>query len=557
MPADPAIEGIARVDFFADRRPQWDGRAFWVKPFIERARMKSLFQRFQTMSHGIAALSMLAGAAFGDDRGCPALKDADFTMTTLASQATANLAEPLRMAFDMSSGGDVDIYFIEKAGKVRKYNAATKAVTTLGTIGVKTTGEHGLLGIALDPAFKTNKRLYVFYGTNQTPYQFRLSRFTLAGETMDMASEKIMIRIPADFNSWHTGGALAFDAKGDLWITVGDNKSDESGSPNTNDLRGKILRIHPKDDGTYSIPAGNLFAEGTDKTKPEIYIMGNRNPYSIALDPKTGWVAWGEVGPDGFGVTEEWNVATKPGNYGWPYFAGNNMVLKSGKVPSAPVNNSTLNTGMQNLPPAVPGSFSYPQGAAITGPIYRYDSYPQSPVKMPPHFDGVWFVTDFNNYGGYGQLMDTMSLDSEGKPKKIGRVWPQWKLARPTEMLVGPDGAFYAMNYAGYFSTVAQTAIMRIEYKGSCRPVGIRAGEAKLALRDRLDIQGSRVSVRGQGVSELKVMDMAGRTVFSEAVNGEKVFELSSLMAGKAGLYAVSLSDGSSALSRKVLLAGH
>ncbi|MDB5106541.1 MAG: hypothetical protein JWP91_4230 [Fibrobacteres bacterium] len=526
--------------------------------------MKTGFHRLPTIPASsfrpvafAAALAITVGAAFGgDDRGCPAVKDADFTMTTLASQTANNLQEPLRVAFDMSAKGDVDVYFIEKAGKVRKYDALTKAVVTLGTIGVKTTGEHGLLGIALDPGFKANRRLYLFYGTSQTPYQFRLSRFTLAGEQLDMASEKIMIRVPADYNSWHTGGALAFDKLGDLWITVGDNKSDESGSPNTNDHRGKILRIHPLEDGTYSIPAGNLFPAGTDKTKPEIYIMGNRNPYSIALDPKTGWVGWGEVGPDGFGLTEEWNVATKPGNYGWPYFAGNNMVLKTGKIPSAPVNNSTLNTGLENLPPAIPGSFTYNQGAAITGPIYRYDAYPVSPVKMPPHFDGLWFVTDFNNYGTYGQLMDTMSLDDTGKPKKIGRIWPNWKLSRPTDFVVGPDGAFYVVNYSGYFSTVSTTAIVRIEYKGTCRPVGIRA-DARAADGGLLDIRGSRLSVRAAWPSELLVRDMAGRTVYSERIAGASEVDLASLVNGKAGLYAVTLASGTSVLSRRVMVGGN
>jgi glucose/arabinose dehydrogenase len=541
--------------------------------------MKNIIQRFSIMRMGpmqsslsrlpstfkgsLASASMAAALAFASQAsavevsGCPAPKDADFEMTTLASQPTNGLAEPLRMAFDMSADGVVDIYFVEKAGKVRKYDGASKTVTTLGTISVRTTGEHGLLGIAMDPAFKTNKRLYLFYGSGSGTYEFRLSRFTLNGAQLDMGSEKIMLRIPADNNSWHTGGALMFDKNGDLYISVGDNKSDEGGSPNTNSYLGKILRIHPKDDGTYSIPDGNLFPAGTDKTKPEIYIMGNRNPYSLAIDPKTNWLGWGEVGPDGFGMTEEWDIATKPGNYGWPYFAGNNMVLKTGKVPSAPTNNSTLNTGLTNLPIAVPATVAYPQGCAITGPIYRYGALANTPVKMPPHFDGMWFVTDFNNYGTYGQLMDTMSLDANGKPGKMGRIWPNWKLSRPTEMQVGPDGAFYIMNYSGYFSTLNTTAIVRISYKGTCRP------DVTISVADRigpsgslLEIQGSRVSVGAAAQSDLKVRDMNGRTVYSERLQGMKEFDLAPMLRGKGGVYAVSLASGANVLSRKVVLDG-
>ena len=57
-------------------------------------------------------------------------------------------------------------------------------------------------------------------------------------------------------------------------------------SGNTNDLRGKIIRIKVNDDGTYSIPDGNLFPKGTPKTRPEIFVMGDRNPYRISVDQK-------------------------------------------------------------------------------------------------------------------------------------------------------------------------------------------------------------------------------------------------------------------------------
>ncbi|UJH92552.1 PQQ-dependent sugar dehydrogenase [Antarcticibacterium sp. 1MA-6-2] len=59
------------------------------------------------------------------------------------------------------------------------------------------------------------------------------------------------------------------------------------------------MRIHPEDDGTYTIPPGNLFTEDSPiKGRPEIYVMGNRNPYRISVDKKTNFLYWGEVGPD-------------------------------------------------------------------------------------------------------------------------------------------------------------------------------------------------------------------------------------------------------------------
>jgi cytochrome c len=92
-------------------------------------------------------------------------------------------------------------------------------------------------------------------------------------------------------------------------------------------LRGKILRIHPESDGSYTIPEDNLFAKGTPKTRPEIYVMGCRNPYRISVDAETGILYWGEIGPDsgadglqGPRGYDEFNQAKKAGNYGRQYF---------------------------------------------------------------------------------------------------------------------------------------------------------------------------------------------------------------------------------------------
>src|SRR5205085_10443804 len=107
----------------------------------------------------------------------------------------------------------------------------------------------------------------------------------------------------------------------------------QKSSGNTNDLRGKIIRIHPEPDGTYTIPEGNLFPKGEAKTRPEIYVMGNRNPYRISVDKKNGFLYWGEVGPDaakdsldtrGPKGYDEVNQARKAGFFGWPLFVGNN-----------------------------------------------------------------------------------------------------------------------------------------------------------------------------------------------------------------------------------------
>jgi len=94
---------------------------------------------------------------------------------------------------------------------------------------------------------------------------------------------------------------------------------------NTNDLRGKLLRIHVESDGSYTVPAGNLFQPGTANTRPEIYAMGFRNPFRVNVDKNdvayiTDYSPDSQIpevfrGPAGTGRVE---VVRKPANYGWP-----------------------------------------------------------------------------------------------------------------------------------------------------------------------------------------------------------------------------------------------
>src|SRR5690606_7034855 len=195
---------------------------------------------------------------------------------------------------------------------------------------------------------------------------------------------------------------------------------------NTNDLRGKILRIDVQNDGTYAIPEGNLFAEGTAKTRPEIYVMGNRNPYRISVDQKTGFLYWGEVGPDAANDSlatrgprgyDEVNQAREAGSFGWPFFIGNNYAYRAfdsvtgqpGEFfdPQRPENNSPNNTGLPALPPAQPAYIWYPYAAsgdfpqvgtggrnAMAGPVYYTDLFPKS-TRYPDYYDGKLIIYDW------------------------------------------------------------------------------------------------------------------------------------------------------------------
>ena len=199
-------------------------------------------------------------------------------------------------------------------------------------------------------------------------------------------------------------------------------------SGNTNDLRGRLLRVRPSADGGYTVPAGDLYPQGTAKTRPEIYAMGFRNPFRFSVDPANGWVYLADYGPDRRGGPTtnrgpeglvELNVITTPGNYGWPFCHGDNQPYApynpdTGVVGAKfncadPVNNSPNNTGLTNLKPIVEPNIWYSNGASPTfpelasggaapmgGPVYRYNPADPSTTKFPPYYDGVHFFYEWS-----------------------------------------------------------------------------------------------------------------------------------------------------------------
>ena len=183
-----------------------------------------------------------------------------------------------------------------------------------------TEAEEGLFGLTIDPNFDTNRWVYMKYADPQVAKHV-LARWELHdvqdadGQTkltLVESSKRVMLEHPAQRERCcHTGGGMAWDKDGNLYITVGnntgggmtderpgiENSDDQRATANTNDLRGKILRIHPEPDGTLHDSHGNLFPPGTPKARPEIFAMGMRNPWRVSVDSRTGFVYWGEVGP--------------------------------------------------------------------------------------------------------------------------------------------------------------------------------------------------------------------------------------------------------------------
>ena len=426
-----------------------------------------------------------------------------------------------------------DVLIAQRRGEIMMYEDATQKLKQVGSLDVyfktlNTPGvnaEEGLMGLQKDPNYVENHWIYLYYAPSGDEWVNRLSRFKFKDGVFDRASEQVILDVESQREiCCHTGGSIAFGPDSLLYLSTGDNSTpfNEKGakyisngyaplndipgheqydarrsSGNTNDLRGKILRIKVNEDGTYDIPEGNLFAEGTDKTRPEIYTMGHRNPYRISVDPKNSYLYWGEVGPDaredsldtrGSKGYDEMNQARKAGNFGWPLFIANNKAYvdydyttgKSGKIfdPEKPINDSKNNTGLRELPPAQPAYVFYPYDEttefpevgsggrnAMAGPTYYSDQYPNG-GGLPKYYDGKIIIYDWMR----GWMM-AVTLFEDGTFNKMEPFASDIDLNNLIDMEMSPDGRVYLLEYgSGWFSQNDDSGLSYIEYNGGNRP---------------------------------------------------------------------------------------
>ncbi len=419
---------------------------------------------------------------------------------------------------------DGTVYFIELEGELRAIEPGTQQIRELGTVDVTIEQENGLIGMALDPAFASNNWIYLQYSPPDFTGQY-VSRFTLVDGQLDLSSEKLLFKYEEQRKQCcHHAGALQFGPGGHLYFSTGDNTNpfdDSKGyapiderpgrepwdaqrtSANTRNGNGKVLRIHPQPDGTYTIPDGNLFPPDGSKGWPEIYVMGCRNPWRISVDQETGFLYWGDVGPDAGSSSErgprghdEINQAREAGFFGWPYFNANNLPyadvnFETGEIgprfdPLAPINESVNNTGERLLPPAQPALIYYPSAASETfpelatggrtacaGPVYHFDSSLASDRKFPEGLDKVLFIYEWSRH-----WVKMVHLDDDYQVAGIEPFMPDYKFARPIDMDFGPDGTLYMLEYGETWGVNKDARLIRIDYvRGNRTPVAVAKAE--------------------------------------------------------------------------------
>ncbi len=453
-----------------------------------------------------------------------------------------NLNEPMELAI-LPEG---DIIFIERYGAIKLYDQALQETRVIDSISVSTKytnregeqreAEDGLLGITLDPDFDNNHWMYFYYSPAGEASKNELARIKFRNDAFDWESKQVILEVPVQREQCcHTGGSMAWDKDGNLYLSTGDNTSPraiayapideregrgpwdaQKSSGNTNDLRGSILRIHPEEDGSYTIPEGNLFPEGTPNTRPEIYVKGTRNPYRISLDQRTGYLYWGEVGPDaradssalGSRGYDEVNQARQAGFFGWPYFVGNNYAygdhdFKTGEVKATfavdgAANNSPHSTGMETLPPAQPAFIWYPYAEseefplvgsgsrnAMAGPVFYREDFRNAERAFPEYYDEKLLIYDWMR----GWIM-AVRMDENGDFVSMERVMPSNKFSNPMDMAFHPNGDLYILEYgSGWFSQNEDARLVRIEYtEGNRKPsVNLFADQTAGALPFSVD----------------------------------------------------------------------
>ncbi|MEU8818591.1 PQQ-dependent sugar dehydrogenase [Actinoplanes sp. NPDC048796] len=436
-----------------------------------------------------------------------------------------------------------------RTGEVRIHEPATGRNVLAAKIPVYLHDEEGVQGIAIDPDFKHNKWVYVYYspvlntpkddpttpqvnegdapneGTAADFARFKghlqLSRFKLQGSTLRLDTEQKILQVPVDRGQCcHVGGKIDFDSKGNLYLSTGDDSNPFSSdgyapideranrnpvfdaqrsAANTNDLRGKVLRIKVGKSGGYTIPKGNLFKPGTAKTKPEIYAMGLRNPFRFTIDPKTDVIYVGDYSPDAQNANPargpaghgRWLAIDKPANYGWPYcadadkpYVDYDFATGVSGAPfncAAPVNESPNNTGLRNLPPVEKAEIAYSYGASaqfpelgtggigpMGGPAYDYDKWSRSPIKWPAAFDGKPLFAEWTR-----DWVKALTLDRRNQVTKIESVLPELVFDNPMDLEFGPDGALYVLEYGdGYFAENPDAQLSRFDYvRGNRTPI--------------------------------------------------------------------------------------
>lgn len=382
----------------------------------------------RSLANGCAGPAAAASAETLEPRTLLASVPSGFSDSTFYG---SGLSKPTAMVF----APDGRLLVTNQAGTLRVIPARGGAAlaTPFLSLRVDSAGERGLLGVALDPNFTSNRRLYVYYtvpGTSDRAPFNRISRFTASStnpNVMESGSERIIMELDPLSATNHNGGAMHFGADGMLYVATGDNAVG-SRSQSLGNRHGKMLRINVNGDDfpsdarqNYAVPSSNPFLSQTTGHNRAVWALGLRNPYTFSIQPGTGRMFINDVGQDGW---EEINEGVAGANYGWPGIEG---VRTTQSIPSI--------GAYRNPFYAYSHGGSSNQGYAITGGIF----YNPPTASFPSSYMGDYFFADYvSNW--IRKLDDPANNNSNSNFATAA--------GSPVDLRVGPDGELYYLSRA-------------------------------------------------------------------------------------------------------------
>ena len=306
--------------------------------------------------------------------------------TTVAKQVIASgLNQP--MQYKAVPGQPTLAYVVERGGVIKVL--VNDAIQATNLINISTllsaTGEGGLLGMAFDPNFTTNRYIYLHFSTG-AGVDTTIVRYTVNSTflTASTSSSQPILKISQAPHDNHKGGSINFGGDNMLYVAMGDGGSGNDPLNRSQDkttLLGKMLRINPTGDdyptdadNNYAIPAGNPFLSDTT-VRPEIWAFGLRNPFRWNYDSVLGGFLIADVGQDAYEEVSYVGLANGGRNFGWRVREGKHATTNSGPT-----------FGSAFADPFV--EYSHSQGRSITGGfVYRGTTLPA--------LSGRYLVADF------------------------------------------------------------------------------------------------------------------------------------------------------------------
>jgi glucose/arabinose dehydrogenase len=322
----------------------------------------------------------------------------------------------------LAQAPDGRIFVTQQQGTIRVVKNGALLATPFATMTVDSTGERGVLGIALHPDFANNGYVYVYSTRTDGGSHNRISRYTAAGDVAAAGSEIALVDLPnLSSKILHNGGAIHFGSDGKLYAGVGDN-GDSTLAQDLTSPFGKLLRFN--DDGT--IPTDNPFYATQSGLARAIWASGLRNPFTFAVQSGSGRIYVNDVGQDSW---EEINLGVAGANYGWPFAEGLNNILP-GFISDAPL--FTYPHSEPDPPGSGPGGFI--SGSAVVGGTF----YPPN-GSFPAGYRDQYYFSDFIN-----QFIGRLDAANGNAVYTFARL-----SAKPVDLLVGIDGAIYVLTRAG------------------------------------------------------------------------------------------------------------